>query len=181
MSLSKMQLKYLPDVRDAFATIKVDVKRTHPPDVTTRVAHRDAILIRILRTLPMWNLDVRYTQGLNDLAVVFMTVFTPAIGERLSDDESTVHICPHVKSPFGTTCHDVSPQFMIRLWGHDGRVAEPDAIKFLVKIWDLLEVHVIEKGWGVYEDADGDALADNEWDSDFEIDWLSEVGLEGDE
>jgi hypothetical protein len=87
-TLSKAQLKYFTEVRDAFATIKVDVKRTHPPEVITNIPQWDAILIRILRTFTMWNLDVRYTQGLNDLTVVFMTVFTPAIGDRLSDDES---------------------------------------------------------------------------------------------
>jgi hypothetical protein len=87
-TLSKTQLRYLAAVRDAFATIRVDVKRTHPPDVITRIKNWDAILIRILRTFTMWNLDVRYTQGLNDLAVVFMIVFTPAAGESLSHDEA---------------------------------------------------------------------------------------------
>jgi hypothetical protein len=81
-------LKFFTAVRDAFATIRVDVKRTHPPEVVTRCKNWDATLIRILRTFTIWNLDVRYTQGLNDLTVVFMIVFLPTIGSQLTADEA---------------------------------------------------------------------------------------------
>jgi hypothetical protein len=38
-----------------------------------------------------------------------------------------------------------------------------DAVQFPLETWDLLEVSVIEKGWGVPEDETGD-LADNDDD-----------------
>ncbi|KAK8895652.1 hypothetical protein M9Y10_024122 [Tritrichomonas musculus] len=99
-TLSKIQLKYFSSVRDAFSTIRVDVKRTHIPkqilqlslnestdsniDISETVNDDDDNLISspwlqrlssILKTFTMWNLNVRYTQGLNDLVVIFMTVF----------------------------------------------------------------------------------------------------------
>jgi hypothetical protein len=58
----------------------------------------------------------------------------------------------------------------------DGRVSRSDAIKFLVRIWELLEVRVIEKGWGVYEDADGDGMADDEWEPELSLDSEEESG-----
>lgn len=87
-SLSKNQLKHFRIVRDAFSTIRVDVKRTHPPDVLTQIEQWSVILTRILRTFTMWNLDVRYTQGLNDLAVNIMVVFIPVIGHGLTEDQA---------------------------------------------------------------------------------------------
>jgi hypothetical protein len=59
----------------------------------------------------------------------------------------------------------------------DGCVTKSDAIKFVVKIWDLLEVHVIDKGWGFSQDADGDAFGDDEWDSEVRVNWISAVGI----
>jgi hypothetical protein len=88
ISMSKMQFKYKHIICDAFTTIRVDVRRTHPPDVITSIPNWDSILVNILRTFTLWNLDVRYTQGLNDLAVIFMTVFMPAVGETLTGDEA---------------------------------------------------------------------------------------------
>jgi hypothetical protein len=85
-SMPKTQFKYNTIVCDAFSTIRVDVKRTHPPQCITKVAQWDQILFNILRTFTLWNLDVCYTQGLNDLAVVFMTVFIPARNEVLDAD-----------------------------------------------------------------------------------------------
>jgi hypothetical protein len=87
-SMSKMQFKYKSVVCDAFTTIRVDVKRTHPSEVITSIPTWDSILVSILRTFTLWNLDVCYTQGLNDLAVVFMTVFMPAVGRTLNGDEA---------------------------------------------------------------------------------------------
>jgi hypothetical protein len=86
--MPKTQFKYNTVVCDAFSTIRVDVKRTHPPQCITSIAKWDQILINILRTFTMWNLDVRYTQGLNDLAVVFMTVFIPALETFPSADDA---------------------------------------------------------------------------------------------
>ncbi|OHT10952.1 hypothetical protein TRFO_43679 [Tritrichomonas foetus] len=78
-NMTKMQLKYFTVVRDAFATIRVDVKRTHPPEIIAQMSDWAETLTSILRTFTMWNLDVRYTQGLNDLAVNIMAVFIPYI------------------------------------------------------------------------------------------------------
>jgi hypothetical protein len=61
----------------------------------------------------------------------------------------------------------------------DGRVSKSDMIRILVQIWESLEAHVIEKGWGVYEDTDGDGVAEDEWetalDSEEELDDLEMV------
>ncbi|KAH0787101.1 TBC domain containing protein [Histomonas meleagridis] len=85
-TMSKTQLKYFKVVLSAFSTIRVDVKRTHPPDILESIPSWSNILTNILQTFVMWNLDVRYTQGLNDLAVVFMTVFIPSISSNFSAD-----------------------------------------------------------------------------------------------
>ena len=87
-TLAKNQLKYCDLVRDAFSTIRVDVKRTHPPEILTKVENWSAILTQILKTFTMWNLDVRYTQGLNDLAVNIMVIFIPMIGRGLTEDQA---------------------------------------------------------------------------------------------
>lgn len=86
-TLSKTQLKYFTVVKDAFATIRVDVKRTHPDDRTAKYENWDKFLISVLRTFSIWNLDVRYTQGLNDLALNFVTVFLPYSGTVYTPDE----------------------------------------------------------------------------------------------
>ena len=87
-TLSKTQLKYSTLVKDAFSTITVDVKRTHPTDNTTDYKDWDQILISVLRTFTIWNLDVRYTQGLNDLALNFVTIFLPTRGTVYTVEES---------------------------------------------------------------------------------------------
>lgn len=110
LTMSKMQLKnYLP-VREAFSTIRVDVKRTHLPESilqmdvdlddqsdlnqvddgygseydnnnpgteenSRQIIYWSRILTNILRTFTMWNLDVRYTQGLNDFVANFINIF----------------------------------------------------------------------------------------------------------
>lgn len=86
-TLSPTQMKYFSMVRDAFSTIRVDVKRTHPQPIVTDTPNWADILISILRTFTMWNLDVRYTQGLNDLAVNFMSIFLPAARSKEKTDE----------------------------------------------------------------------------------------------
>jgi hypothetical protein len=81
--MPKMQFKYNPLLCKAFTTIQADVKRTH-----THIGEWREILIRILRTFAIWNCDVRYTQGLNDVALVFITVFIPVAGKLMSVDEA---------------------------------------------------------------------------------------------
>jgi hypothetical protein len=55
------------------------------------------------------------------------------------------------------------------LWSEDGHVKTREAIQFLIQAWDELEIRVIEKGWGLYEDVlgeadDEDEDARNEWE-----------------
>ena len=76
-SISRTQLKYFTQLSDAFAIIRVDVKRTHPPSILSDIPEWSEILTSILRTFVFWNLDVRYTQGLNDIAVNIMISFIP--------------------------------------------------------------------------------------------------------
>ena len=77
VTLSKTQIKYFNIVRDAFTTIRVDVKRTHPTENLKLVKNWNTILTNILNTFVFWNIDVRYTQGLNDLAINIMNIFVP--------------------------------------------------------------------------------------------------------
>ena len=86
-TMSKTQLKYFSLVKDAFATIRVDVKRTHPAGDIANYPDWDQVLISVLRTFSIWNLDVRYTQGLNDLALNFVTIFLPGRGNAYTADE----------------------------------------------------------------------------------------------
>jgi hypothetical protein len=55
------------------------------------------------------------------------------------------------------------------------RVTKPDAVAFLREDWDCLNPHVVEKGWGVYEDicgdrSDSDFWADDEFDELLDLD-----------
>lgn len=84
-TLSKTQLKFFPEIRDSFTTIKVDVKRTHPVPKLQSIPQWDTILTSILRTFVIWNMDIRYTQGLNDLAINFMVIFLPAVKRTLEE------------------------------------------------------------------------------------------------
>lgn len=86
--MPKWQLKYCQIIKDAFNTIKVDVKRTHPPETTSILQNWDIVLVSLLRTFSIWNLDVRYTQGLNDLALTFLSVFLPFSGTVYTPDEA---------------------------------------------------------------------------------------------
>jgi hypothetical protein len=87
-SMSKCQIKYNALVREAFVTIRVDVKRTNPPPCVEALEEWSVYLIRVLRTYAVWNLDVRYTQGFNDVCVILMTLFVPEIGISLTKEES---------------------------------------------------------------------------------------------
>ncbi|KAH0786633.1 TBC domain containing protein [Histomonas meleagridis] len=87
-SMSKTQLKYFKLARDSFATIRVDVKRTHPPKILEQYSDWMNLLTNVLRTFVMWNLDVRYTQGLNDLATIFMTIFIPYVNDTFTLEEA---------------------------------------------------------------------------------------------
>ncbi|KAK8886111.1 hypothetical protein M9Y10_041571 [Tritrichomonas musculus] len=87
-SFSKLQIKNFTLVRESFITIRVDVKRTHPQESVVSVENWNVMLTNILRSFSLWNLNVRYTQGLNDLAVNFMGIFLPQIakGELTADE-----------------------------------------------------------------------------------------------
>lgn len=117
-TMSKMQLKNNLPVREAFSTIRVDVKRTHFSDVILQSEKEGQneeenennnqneddetnenssywfdILTSVLRTFTMWNLDVRYTQGLNDFVVNFMTVFHKMYQEDKDKAEALTFWC----------------------------------------------------------------------------------------
>ncbi|EAY15481.1 hypothetical protein TVAG_210110 [Trichomonas vaginalis G3] len=86
-NMPRWHFKYCSLIKDAFNTIKVDVKRTHPMDEISNLKDWDSILSSILKTFSIWNLDVRYTQGLNDLALTFLSVFLPYSGTEYTADE----------------------------------------------------------------------------------------------
>jgi hypothetical protein len=51
----------------------------------------------------------------------------------------------------------------------DQEVRRPDAVKFLCDAWESLAVHVVERGWRIYEDAFGgptDYDEDPDWEPD---------------
>jgi hypothetical protein len=50
----------------------------------------------------------------------------------------------------------------------DPSVKRPDAARFVQEAWDALETHILEKGWGIFEDALG--LPDSDDDDDDEFD-----------
>ncbi|OHS98845.1 TBC domain containing protein [Tritrichomonas foetus] len=86
-TLSKHQLKYFSLLKESFSTIHVDVKRTHPPEFISSVPNWSQMLTSILRSFSLWNLNVRYTQGLNDIVVNFMGIFLPHMNKELTADE----------------------------------------------------------------------------------------------
>ena len=85
-SLSKQQIKSWTAIKDAFATIRVDVKRTHPPPNVTVTDEWYEILVSLLRSFTIWNRNLRYTQGLNDLASNIMIHFCKPTCTALDDD-----------------------------------------------------------------------------------------------
>lgn len=112
------QFKYDTLIREAFTTIRDDVQRTHAPKVLIENFENDysssdqdisdlnnnsnaqklqqswcVSLLNILRTYTLLNLDVRYTQGLNDLAVNFMAAFSPIYKRSKEEMEALTFWC----------------------------------------------------------------------------------------
>ena len=72
--LSPYQLSKRPELRSAYQTIRMDVRRTNiPPD--SNVDQIRKLLSNILKTYAVWCFDVRYTQGLNDILLPFIIIF----------------------------------------------------------------------------------------------------------
>jgi hypothetical protein len=80
LTMSKAQIKYNAAIKEAFTTIRVDVKRTYPPASVESYEEWREYLTRVLRTYAIWNFDVRYTQGFNDICIILMSIFVPQIG-----------------------------------------------------------------------------------------------------
>ena len=92
-AMSKTQIKYSSQNREAFTTIRVDVKRTHPTERLSKIKNWQDILTSILKSFVMWNQNVRYTQGLNDLATNFMEIFIPSDLYTLDQAEAISFWC----------------------------------------------------------------------------------------
>jgi hypothetical protein len=84
MTMSKAQIKYNNPIKEAFTTIRVDVKRTYPSASVEPLEEWREYLTRVLRTYAIWNLDVRYTQGFNDICIILMSIFVPQIGPSIT-------------------------------------------------------------------------------------------------
>ena len=85
---SKLQIKNFSRLSKFYSTIRNDVNRTFPQESVVSFEKWDDMLTNILRTFTLWNLNVGYTQGLNDLAVNFMGIFLPQVtkGELTIDE-----------------------------------------------------------------------------------------------
>lgn len=75
--LSNTQISRNKVIRDAFTTIRVDIKRTRAPPFLNCVPNWSEFLLRTIKTFTTWNYDVSYTQGINDLLLLFLSVFLP--------------------------------------------------------------------------------------------------------
>lgn len=86
-TLSSYQLVETKKLRSVFYTIKMDVKRTAIPDeLVARLKTDDEITVKkatfifkkilrnILKTFSIWNSKIKYTQGINEIAVPFVCV-----------------------------------------------------------------------------------------------------------
>jgi len=72
-TLSSYQLHRRQDLRSSYQTIRMDVRRTNLPPYIDEKQIR-VLMIDILKTYAVWNFDVRYTQGLNDILLPFVLV-----------------------------------------------------------------------------------------------------------
>lgn len=85
---SKLQIKNFSRLSKFYTVIRNDVNRTFPQESVVSFEKWDEMLTNILRTFTLWNLNVGYTQGLNDLAVNFMGIFLPQVAKNeLTIDE----------------------------------------------------------------------------------------------
>ena len=73
-TMSSFQLTRRTELRSAFQTIRMDVRRTNIPAGVEEKAVKE-MMTSILRTYAVWNFNIRYTQGLNDLLLPFIYVF----------------------------------------------------------------------------------------------------------
>lgn len=86
-SLSEYQLAQSHELRSAFYTIGMDVKRTTvPSELFHQISTNDQIITQkvtsvfkkflenILKTFAVWNYNIRYTQGINEIVVPFACV-----------------------------------------------------------------------------------------------------------
>jgi hypothetical protein len=62
----------------------------------------------------------------------------------------------------------------------DANVRRPDAARFAQEAWDALETHIVEKGWGIFEDALGSPDSDD-YDDDGTWDPSGFPGFDDDE
>ena len=86
-TISRTELKYNKMLKEAFSTIRVDVRRTHLLDGMQLEGDWRATLISILKSFAVWNFDVRYTQGLNDICLNFMCVIFSGVSQGMSYDD----------------------------------------------------------------------------------------------
>lgn len=88
-SMSSFQLTHRPELRSAYQTIRMDVRRTNlPPGADESVIK--PMMTNVLKTYAIWNYDIRYTQGLNDLLLPFLIVFHQS---KLYTLEQTEALC----------------------------------------------------------------------------------------
>lgn len=93
---SRQQIKNFPLIQESFATIRVDVERTYPPEPIASFPNWAGILTNLLKSFSLWNLNVRYTQGLNDIVIVFMGIFLPHVTSKeitLDEAEALIFWC----------------------------------------------------------------------------------------
>lgn len=74
LTLSSYQACKVPGLKNAFQTIRMDVRRTNTPSDLEDGPFK-AMMVDVLRTYAVYNGDVRYTQGLNDILLPFISVF----------------------------------------------------------------------------------------------------------
>ena len=88
-SLSKYQIKDNRPLSSCFATIRVDVHRTHPVKKISSIPCWNTMLIDILFSFSTWSPNIRYTQGLNDIVLIILSVFLPpATEQKITFDEA---------------------------------------------------------------------------------------------
>ena len=85
-SLSNFQLHHRQELRSSYQTIRMDVRRTNLPLNVDEKKFR-TIMTDILKTYAIWNYDVRYTQGLNDILLPFLLVIYDSKTSQYSDEE----------------------------------------------------------------------------------------------
>ena len=73
-SLSPYQVAKVVALRNAFQTIRMDVRRTNTPAGMEEGPFK-TMMTDILKTYAVYNSDIRYTQGLNDMLLPFVYIF----------------------------------------------------------------------------------------------------------